>query len=52
LNAFSLELGGGVDLMPRHRRLGYRLQADMVATRFFGTYQYSPKISAGIVFKF
>jgi hypothetical protein len=52
LNAFSLELGGGVDFMPRHRRLGYRLQADMVATRFFGTFQYSPKISAGIVFKF
>jgi hypothetical protein len=52
LNAFSFEAGGGVDLMPHHRRLGYRLQADMVGTRFFGTYQYSPKISAGVVFKF
>jgi hypothetical protein len=52
LNAFSFEAGGGVDLTPHHRRLGYRLQADMVGTRFFGTYQYSPKISAGVVFKF
>lgn len=50
--AFGFLIGGGVDLMPRHRRLGYRLQADMVGTRFFGTYQYGPKISAGIVYKF
>jgi hypothetical protein len=52
LGAFSYELGGGIDLMPHHRRLGYRIQADMLGTRFFGTYQYSPKISAGIVYKF
>jgi hypothetical protein len=52
LDAFSYELGGGIDLTPRHRRLGYRLAADMVGTRFYGTYQYSPKISAGIFYKF
>jgi hypothetical protein len=52
LNAFSYEVGGGLDLTPRHRRLGVRIEADMVGTRFFGTYQYSPKISAGIVYKF
>jgi hypothetical protein len=51
-NAFGFELGGGIDLTRRHRRLAYRLQADAVGTRFFGTYQYSPKISAGIVYKF
>ncbi len=52
INAFAFEVGGGVDLNPRHRRLGYRLQADMVGTRFFGTHQYNPKISVGIVYKF
>jgi len=50
--AFGFMVGGGVDLIPRHRRLGYRLQADMVGTLFFGTYQYAPKISAGIVYEF
>ena len=28
------------------------LEGDMVGTHFFGTWQYSPKISAGIVLKF
>jgi hypothetical protein len=51
-NAFGFEMGGGVDINSHHRRLAYRLQADVVGTRFFSTYQYSPKISAGIVFKF
>jgi hypothetical protein len=51
-NAFGFALGGGVDINSRHRRLAYRLQADIVGTRFFSTYQYSPKISAGIVYKF
>ena len=32
---------------PRHGRLGYRAQVDMVGTRFFGTHQYNPKISLG-----
>jgi hypothetical protein len=51
-NAFAYEVGGGVDLMPPHHRFGYRLEADMLGTRYFGVYQYSPKISAGVVFKF
>jgi hypothetical protein len=51
-NALSYELGGGIDVMPRHRRLGVRVEADVLGTNFFGTYQYSPKISAGIVYKF
>jgi hypothetical protein len=50
--AFSYEVGGGVDLgIPRHR-LAYRVEADMVGTKFFHTYQLSPKISVGVVFKF
>jgi hypothetical protein len=52
LDAFSYEVGGGIDYTPRHRRLGLRVQADLLGTRFFGTYQNSPKISAGIVYKF
>lgn len=51
-NAFAYEVGGGVDLMPPHHRFGYRLEADMLGTRYFSVYQYSPKISAGVVFKF
>jgi hypothetical protein len=50
--AFSYEAGGGVDLGIPHRRLAYRVQADMVGTRLFHTYQFSPKISFGVVFKF
>ena len=49
-DAFGYEVGGGIDLMPRGKRLGYRVQADMVGTRFFGTHQYSPKISFGLVY--
>jgi len=51
-SAFAYELGGGVDWMPPHHRFGYRLEADMLGTRYFSVYQYSPKVSAGIVFKF
>ncbi len=51
-DAFAFAVGGGVDLMPRHGRLGIRLQADMVGTRFFGTHQYNPKVSAGLVYHF
>jgi hypothetical protein len=50
--AFAFAAGGGADLKPRHGRLGIRLQADMVGTRFFGTHQYNPKISAGLVYHF
>jgi hypothetical protein len=51
-SAFAYELGGGVDLIPPHHRFGYRLEADLLGTRYFSVYQYSPKVSAGIVFKF
>jgi len=49
---FAYEVGGGVDLNLHQRRFAYRVSANMVGTRYFGTYQYSPNISAGIVFKF
>lgn len=50
--AFSYEAGGGVDLGIPRRRLAYRVQADMVGTKFFHTNQLSPKISLGVVYKF
>jgi hypothetical protein len=50
--AFGYLLGGGVDLNTRHRRISYTLSLDAAGTTFFGTYQVSPKISAGVVFKF
>lgn len=49
--AFSYEGGGGVDI-PFRRRLGFRIAADAVGTRFFHTNQVSPKISVGVVYKF
>jgi hypothetical protein len=50
--AFGYEVGGGVDISAHSRRLAYRAEADLLGTRFFNTYQYSPKVSVGIVFKF
>jgi hypothetical protein len=51
-HAFAYEAGGGLDINAHHRRLAYRIEADMIGTRYFSTYQYSPKVSMGIVFKF
>ena len=51
-NAFAFAVGGGADYTPHHKRLGYRAQFDMLGTRFFGTHQYNPKFSIGIVYKF
>jgi hypothetical protein len=51
-SAFAYEAGGGIDIDAHHHRMAYRVQGDMVGTRYFGTYQYSPRISAGIVYKF
>ncbi|HKV48944.1 MAG TPA: hypothetical protein VJN69_12700 [Candidatus Acidoferrales bacterium] len=51
-NAFGYQAGAGVDVSPRHHKLAYRLGVDMLGTSFFGTYQVSPKVSAGIVYKF
>ena len=50
--AFAYEVGGGVDLNVHQKRWSYRASANMVGTRFFSTYQYSPNVSVGIVFKF
>jgi hypothetical protein len=50
--SFGYELGGGVDFTAPRRRLAYRAEVDMLGTRFFGTEQYSPKVSVGIVWKF
>jgi len=50
-NALAYEAGGGVDLNPHHGRFTYRLQGDVLATHFFGTYQASPKVSVGLVYK-
>lgn len=51
-HAFAYEAGGGLDINAHHRRLAYRIEADMIGTRYFSTYQYSPKVSVGVVFKF
>lgn len=50
--AFGYEAGGGVDVGAHHRRIAYRLELDTVGTRYFSTYQYSPRMSVGIVFKY
>jgi hypothetical protein len=47
----AFEAGGGLDIAFRSR-LSLRFAADCVGTYYFGTYQFSPKGSAGIVFKF
>ena len=49
--AFGYEAGGGVDVL-RGRRMAVRGEVDAVGTRLFGTYQYSPKFSIGVVYKF
>ncbi len=44
--------GVGVDLNGHHRHMAVRVAIDGVATHFFGTFQFSPKASVGIVYKF
>jgi hypothetical protein len=51
-HAPAFEVGGGVDINTSHRRFAYRVEADMVGTHYFSTYQYSPKVSVGMVIKF
>jgi hypothetical protein len=50
--AFGYEVGGGIDINVHQKRWSYRASANMVGTRYFGTYQYSPNVSVGVVFKF
>ena len=49
---FAYETGAGVDVGAFNHRLALRFAGDMVGTHFFSQFQYSPKISAGIVFKY
>lgn len=51
-SAFAYELGGGIDIGGHNRRVGYRVGAAVVGTRYFGTYQYSPAFSVGIIYKY
>jgi hypothetical protein len=51
-DGFAYELGGGVDIAAHFRRLAYRVEADMIGSRLYNTNQFSPKVSAGIVYKF
>ena len=51
-DAGAAVIGVGADLNAHHRHVAYRLAVDAVGTHFFGTYQLSPKVSVGIVFKF
>jgi hypothetical protein len=50
--AFAYELGVGADLDLAHPRYAIRVSGDAVGTTYFGTYQLSPKFSAGFVYKF
>jgi hypothetical protein len=51
-SAFGYQGGGGVDITRGYHRMGIRAEVDAVGTRFFRTYQYSPKFSLGVVFNF
>jgi hypothetical protein len=51
-DAFAYTAGGGADINILRSRWALRLGADMLATRYFGTYQFSPKAFGGLVFKF
>jgi hypothetical protein len=48
-SAFGYELGGGFDVQAWNPHFAYRLQADLVGTRYFSKTQLSPKISIGLV---
>jgi hypothetical protein len=50
-HAFGFEAGAGVDL-GAHRRWAYRIEGDAVGTLYFNTYQVSPRVSVGVVYKF
>ncbi|MFY9802214.1 MAG: hypothetical protein WA211_12920 [Candidatus Acidiferrales bacterium] len=45
-------VGVGVDLNGHHRHMALRFAIDAIGSNYFGTYQVSPKASAGIVYKF
>jgi hypothetical protein len=51
-NAFAFQFGGGADLGSRRSRFAVRLEGDVVGTRYFSTYQFSPRFAAGVVYKY
>lgn len=51
-DGLGYEVGGGVDINAHSQHFAIRLEGDMVGTRLYQVSQYSPKISAGIVYKF
>ena len=51
-STLGYEFGGGVDINTRNSRFAYRVSADAEGTDYFGTYQFSPKVAVGIVYKF
>jgi len=50
--AFGFVVGAGADLGSHRSRFAIRVEGDLVGTRFFSTYQYSPRFAVGIVYKF
>lgn len=50
--SFGYQVGGGIDLFTRFHDIGFRVEGDLVGTHFFSTYQRSPQISAGVVYRF
>lgn len=50
--SFAYEVGGGVDILTRRRKIAYRIEGDAIGTFFFNTYQVSPKVSVGVVYNF
>ncbi|MGA7916185.1 MAG: hypothetical protein WCA00_13175 [Candidatus Acidiferrales bacterium] len=50
--AFAGLVGAGVDLNGHQRHMALRFAVDAIASNYFGTYQVSPKFSAGVVYKF
>jgi hypothetical protein len=51
-SALAYEVGGGIDINAHLQHFAFRLEGDMVGTRLYSTTQYSPKVTAGIVYKF
>lgn len=51
-NAFAYQTGGGIDVLRHRGRIAFRGEVEAVGTKFFSTYQISPKISLGVVFNF
>lgn len=50
--AFAYEAGGGVDIGGHYKRWAIRVSGDVIGSHYFSTYQFSPKVSTGFVFKF